>query len=133
MRKHYWFYFGMGTKRGQIVHKNGIVGADCDFCPIVDIENSVMEEDQVPDFHVVNFQEVPYGMFQQFTEDLKNGRPTIIEPEPEDAGNVAGAGGLGAIGGLLGGLLGGAGENADAVENEEVKVVPLSDGFEDVK
>ena len=37
--KKYWFYFGMGVKEGQIVHKNGIVGSDTEFCPIIDIEN----------------------------------------------------------------------------------------------
>ena len=68
--KKYWFYFGMGVKEGQIVHKNGIVGSDTEFCPIIDIENSVMSEDNVDQFHVVNFQEVPEAMFLEFKKGL---------------------------------------------------------------
>ena len=98
MVKKYWFYFGMGTKRSQVVHKNGIVGGFFEFFPIIDVENSVMEEDQVTDFHVVNFFEVPEEMFFQFKEDLQKPRPHVVEPEPEeiDAGNAGG--GLGALG-----------------------------------
>lgn len=70
MKKKFWFYFGMGTKNGITVHKNGIVGADTEFCPVIDIENSVMEEDGAEQFHVVNFQEVSYGMFMEFKQKL---------------------------------------------------------------
>ena len=35
MKKKYWFYFGMGTKRSQVVHKNGIVGGDVEFLHVV--------------------------------------------------------------------------------------------------
>ena len=133
MKKKYWFYFGMGTKRSQVVHKNGIVGGDVEFFPIIDIENSVMEEDQVADFHVVNFFEVPEAMFLEYKEELKKPRPQIVEPEPEeiDAGNAGG--GLGALGGLLGGLMGeaaaGGAENAEAEEvHDETKVVEMNAG-----
>jgi len=116
MEKKYWFYFGMGTKRSQVVHKNGIIGGEVEFFPIIDVENSVMEADQVQDFHVVNFFQVPEGMFLEFVEGLSKPRPKVVEPEPEEAGSMAG--GLGAIGGLLGGLMGGAAraEEADAKE-----------------
>lgn len=135
MKKKYWFYFGMGTKRSQVVHKNGIVGGEVEFFPIIDIENSVMEEDQVADFHVVNFFEVPEAMFLEYKEELKKPRPQIVEPEPEeiDAGNAGG--GLGALGGLLGGLMGGAAaggaENAEAEEvHDESKVVEMKPNTE---
>ncbi len=122
--KKYWFYFGIGTKKGQTVHKNGIVGADCEFCPIVDIENSVMEEDQVVQFHVASFQEVPEKMFLQFREDLKAARPVITEPEPEEKSvdDVIGPGFGGGLG-MLGSLLGGIGAHtADEAEAKEVSI-----------
>ena len=134
MVKKYWFYFGMGTKRSQVVHKNGIVGGFFEFFPIIDVENSVMEEDQVTDFHVVNFFEVPEEMFFQFKEDLQKPRPHVVEPEPEeiDAGNAGG--GLGALGGLLGGLMGAAAggpENAEAEEiHDEMNVVEMKPNTE---
>lgn len=113
MEKKYWFYFGMGTKRSQVVHKNGIIGGEVEFFPIVDVENSVMEEDQVTDFHVVNFFEVPQEMFLQFSADLRKPRPHIVEPEPDevDASAAGGGIGLGALGGLLGGLVSGSGDS----------------------
>jgi len=128
MKKKYWYYFGMGTKRSQVVHKNGIVGAECEFCPIIDIENSVMEEDQVADFHVVFFTEVPEGMFLQFKEDLKKERPHIVEPEPEEVAGMPG--GLGAIGGILGNIMGI--QKMDVVDTD-AKEIPINDEFEDVK
>lgn len=79
--KKYWFYFGMGTQDGQIVHKNGIVGSNCDFCPIIDIENSVMLENNVIDFHVVNFQEVPEAMFLEFKRGLKERMASEVSKE----------------------------------------------------
>lgn len=77
----YWFYFGMGIKEGQIVHKNGIVGSDTEFCPIIDIENSVMLENNVEDFHVVNFQEVPEAMFLEFKRGLKERMSSEVSEE----------------------------------------------------
>lgn len=121
MEKKYWFYFGMGTKRSQVVHKNGIVGGEVEFFPIVDVENDVMEADQVQDFHVVNFFEVPEAMFRQFTEDLKKPRPNVTEPEPEEI--QAAAPGIGGLGGLLGGLIG-VMSGAASSEEAEAKEIP---------
>lgn len=141
MKKKYWFYFGMGTKRSQVVHKNGIVGGEVEFFPIVDVENDVMEEDQVTDFHVANFFEVPEAMFLQFKEDLKKPRPQVVEPEPEEVDASAAGGGLGALGGMLGGLLAGAAANeitepeclTPYADDATAKEIPMSDGFEEVK
>lgn len=132
MEKKYWFYFGMGTKRSQVVHKNGIIGGELEFFPIIDVENSVMEADQVQDFHVVNFFEVPEGMFLEFSAGLKKPRPKVVEPEPEEATDIAAGmgGGIGALGGLLGGLMSGAAAPEEAEANE---VSDKEDGFEDVK
>ena len=124
MEKKYWFYFGMGTKRSQVVHKNGIIGGEVEFFPIVDVENSVMEEDQVTDFHVVNFFEVPQKMFLQFSADLRKPRPHIVEPEPEemDASAAGGGIGLGALGGLLGGLMSGSGDSQDGESGKCINI-----------
>lgn len=140
MEKKYWFYFGIGTKKGQVVHKNGVVGCDnMSVCPVIDIENSVMEEDQCPHFHVAFFNEVSKEMFDYFKKALTEERPVIVEEaEGEvDASQLAGGGlgalgGLGGLGGLLGGLAaqaaaGGAPENAEA---EEVKLNSEKNGQE---
>ena len=115
MEKKYWFYFGIGTKKGQVVHKNGVVGCDnMSVCPVIDIENSVMEEDQCPHFHVAFFKEVSKEMFDYFKKALAEERPVIVEEDEGevDASQLAG-GGLGALGGL-GGLLGGLAAKAAA-------------------
>ncbi len=113
MDKKYWFYFGIGTKKGQVVHKNGVVGCDnMDVCPVIDIENSVMEEDQCPEFHVAYFKEVDKSMFDYFKEALAAERPVIVEEQPQevDPSQIMGGGGLGMLGGLLGGLAGATGD-----------------------
>lgn len=89
MKKKYWFYFGMGTKEGQLVHKNGIVGADTDNCPVIDIEDSVMEEeDGVTQFHVVSFQEVPYQMFLDFKNGMAARATRHAEPQENDSNEL---------------------------------------------
>lgn len=133
MEKKYWFYFGIGTKKGQVVHKNGVVGCDnMSVCPVIDIENSVMEEDQCPHFHVAFFKEVDKEMFDYFKKALAEERPVIVEEaEGEvDASQLAGGG----LGGLLGGLAAGAAAGGDNTpENavaEEVKLNAEQNGQE---
>ena len=133
MEKKYWFYFGIGTKKGQMVHKNGVVCCDnMSVCPVIDIENSVMEEDQCPHFHVAFFKEVSKEMFDYFKKALAEERPIIVEEaEGEvDASQLVG-GALGGLGGLLGGLAAqaaaGAPENA---VSEEVKLNAEQNGQE---
>lgn len=90
MKKKYWFYFGMGTKEGRLVHKNGVVGADTDNCPVIDIEDSVMEENEgVTQFHVVSFQEVPYQMFLDFKEGLTRRSVTNVDATPINGEEVS--------------------------------------------
>ncbi len=117
--KKYWFYFGVGIKKGQTVTKNGMVGAECDTCPIIEIENSVMEEDQCPQFHVAYYKEVSEEEFLQFKKNLNEPRPHIVEPKSEDLdmgslGNPIGS----MIGGLLGGSLGVKGDSSDDKEQK---------------
>ena len=127
MEKKYWFYFGIGTKKGQVVHKNGVVGCDnMSVCPVIDIENSVMEEDQCPHFHVAFFKEVDKEMFDYFKKALAEERPVIVEEaEGEvDASKLAGGG----LGGLLGGLAASAAAGGgNAPENAVAEEVKLND------
>jgi hypothetical protein len=136
MEKKYWFYFGIGTKKGQVVHKNGVVGCDnMSVCPIIDIENSVMEEDQCPHFHVAFFKEVSKDMFDYFKKALAEERPVIVEEADGeiDVSKPAG-GGLGVLGSLLGGFAANAAAGGDnAPENavaEEVKLNTEQNGQE---